>query len=346
MTLLNNDVLSEVIAFLRLDDWPPSVRPFSIGSLVTDVDPQWHDIVLREAGLWTDVFITPDSPAAVTRIALHNSQGRELSVTFWAPANFRGDFNESSRLVVEQINRWHKISITSTHPPLLHLTNQFMHRPMPRLTSMELFRSDTGAVVKCGPFGLYTSAFKHLVLNGVVMRVRLPAHLSSVRSLTIASTDLRMLNQLYVNLATDTGNETPAFAALEHLTISGPILGEHRLEYWSVNPSTIRSLTLRGPFTTLRSSNSDTVPHEVANLMKYLVTARLQYLEVSNLGRTETAALFNSLFSPIQDVSSRVSGLHALTLTSLDLRGSGFSRALIPSLFPRAISLTLTDVIG
>ncbi|KAG6889765.1 hypothetical protein C0995_014692 [Termitomyces sp. Mi166 len=162
--------------------------------------------------------------------------------------------------------------------------------PLPRLQSMKLVRSDKAATLRCGPFMLDSEMFRHLVLDGVVLRPADSSQFSGLRSLSIANTDLLMLDEIRIRLWTSasiTTEPAPSMSSIQHLNISMPSLTDIPCSL-SLDPSTLVSLKLNGiPF---------------VSLIRKLLTENLRIFEVTDIDSTTAKTFLTSLPKEFKDL--------------------------------------------
>lgn len=327
------DILITIFLFLRDGDKEWASRWVSVGALVSSVSPQWRAIAFLDSSLWRDVFIGPSSSPAMTRRVLDRAGEHNIRVFIWVPEgmggilfnDFPAPFSTSMQLVIAQSARWEKLSVVSPFFPLLRITKLLSSSPLTQLHSMELIRSDPAYTVSCGPFILSSVIFRHLVLDGVIIRPADSSQLSNLSSLSVANTDLRMLDGVIMNSFTSvpiSTDLTPSMTSIQHLSISAPLL-PYISSFLSFDPSTLVSLKLGG------LSGDSLLPCDASvSLVSKLLTENLRSLELTDMDREAVKSLFFSLRGRI------FRGLRTLKAVSTDLQGLAECKSDIRSIFP------------
>ncbi|KAH0581354.1 hypothetical protein H2248_012445 [Termitomyces sp. 'cryptogamus'] len=327
---LSEDVLHNIFLLLRDGEKQWLSRWVTVGALVSRVSPQWRAIASRGSSLWKDIFLGPTSSPGMTRIVLDRAAKHSLRVIFCIPQDmggllfkgFSAPFSASMQLVMGQSTCWGTLSITSPFLPLLQLSKMLSHIPLPQVHSMELIRSDSAATLCCGPFMLNAVFFRHLVLDGVVIRPADSFQFSGLWSLSVANTDLRMLDGFRMKLLTSatpipTGC-MPTLVRIQHLSISAPLL-PYIPQILSFNPSTLVSLKLDG------------LSGTPVSLVSKLLTQNLHSLELVDMDGAAVKLLFTSLHG------RKFHGLCTLKIVSTDVRGLE-SEFEIQNIFPSLTS--------
>ncbi|KAH0583159.1 hypothetical protein H2248_011041 [Termitomyces sp. 'cryptogamus'] len=293
---LVEDILRRIFSLIKDGDAQWLSHWVAVGMIISRVSSQWRAIALDDSSLWTEIFIGHTSSPGMTRTVLKRSAERNLRIIFRVSEDMGGlpfhgfstSFELAMHLVMDKSARWKSFSVVSPFFPLLHISKMVSQVPLPRLESMELVRSDTATTLHCGPFRLNSTIFRHLVLDGVIIRRMDSSQFSGLRSLSIANTDLWLLDEKRMEswtYATIPVQCVPTMTNVTHLSISAPFL-TYDPAILSLEPSILVSLKLS-------RISADFLRH--SSLIQKLLTEKLCSLELADIDSAAAALFFSFL---------------------------------------------------
>ncbi|KAG6819861.1 hypothetical protein H0H93_007947 [Arthromyces matolae] len=335
-----DDILEEIFHHVHLHsniETPHLSYYTTTGAILSSVCSRWRSIVVRKPSFWTRVFIAPISRPAKVHQAFCYSGSSTLHVYFSAADDvpFWGRFDpDVIQLVTAERARLQSLVINSPYNLLQELVHALTSdlAPMPMLESLVIKRRLISPDGICGPFTLNTPNLRRLHLDGVIMCPRRNLSLSRLETVSLARTDMSILDMLRLLSYPSTSEALPlVMPAVQHLSITETTLNFmlHRLSF---NPFTLISIKL----VSLQVPAEDLEKRQcLEKLLLMLVTEKLQSLELIHLNGVALQIVLNSL------KLCNVCGLVVLRVTrSFDLTEAlklAFTNSFPQSTFPTIV---------